>query len=512
MRTALARLGDLLRTLRQQRGLTQEQLASVIEPKTNRSAIAHFEQGLRLPKKEVFSAICTYFSIPDPDWKFLETVQATQIPTAAAETDNLPRIVAIAGIPGSGKSTLARGLSGRLNAVQLPTETPAKKYLGDLGVDRKRWAFETQLAFLCFNSLQLMQKARSGHRLVIDRSLQEDVHIFAQLFRDCGDIDERSFLLYQALADYFISETPEPDLYVFCDCPAPIAHRRIQARERSDIKMHSLEHLSQLEERYDKFIASKQAEGCLIFRLDSNNSDLRDVDTLAMSVETAIEYWKRSRKIPSQLAFQTLEESPVASSLSTVLSNPLSYPVAYIAAPFTGMTISAPEPEEGQLALFSTASPHGRIGKGRYRDTLIGISRTIESLGMRTILPHRDVNRWGDVTVLPSNVMSQCTAHVLACDLFVGILGNSSGSHYEFGIAIGAGIPSIVISCAEIQDSYLAQGVSALNGRSIALTCNSMREIPALFTRSDVRDFIVREVGMSLPPLADTNGGEKNER
>jgi transcriptional regulator with XRE-family HTH domain len=59
-------LGMLVKFFREHRSLTQQQLADIVG--TNRSAIAHLEQGLRLPDGDLLNAVCVYLDVPVPLW------------------------------------------------------------------------------------------------------------------------------------------------------------------------------------------------------------------------------------------------------------------------------------------------------------------------------------------------------------------------------------------------------------------------------------------------------------
>jgi transcriptional regulator with XRE-family HTH domain len=64
MRNALSNLGFLVRSFREQRGLTQEQLARQAG-NLPRTAVAHLEQGLRLPTADHLRSLAKYLSLPD---------------------------------------------------------------------------------------------------------------------------------------------------------------------------------------------------------------------------------------------------------------------------------------------------------------------------------------------------------------------------------------------------------------------------------------------------------------
>ncbi len=69
MAVSLQELGDQLRAAREDRRITQEQLAKAVTPPTNRSAIAHLEQGLRIASPEVLQAVCEHIGVPAKYWK-----------------------------------------------------------------------------------------------------------------------------------------------------------------------------------------------------------------------------------------------------------------------------------------------------------------------------------------------------------------------------------------------------------------------------------------------------------
>src|SRR5262245_51331885 len=74
MPTSAQKLGDIVRTFRTEKGLTQAQLAEQIQPATNRSLVAHLEQGRRVPDPDILTRICSHLGIPRTYWEpFLST-------------------------------------------------------------------------------------------------------------------------------------------------------------------------------------------------------------------------------------------------------------------------------------------------------------------------------------------------------------------------------------------------------------------------------------------------------
>lgn len=69
MAASLETLAELVRSRREARGLSQPALAQSIG--TNRSAIAHLEQGRRLPPRKVLESLCSSLDIASSDWASL---------------------------------------------------------------------------------------------------------------------------------------------------------------------------------------------------------------------------------------------------------------------------------------------------------------------------------------------------------------------------------------------------------------------------------------------------------
>lgn len=69
MPNSLQELGDHIQAAREGRQLSQQQLANAILPPTNRSAVAHLEQGRRLGDLAVLQRICEFLAIPGRFWK-----------------------------------------------------------------------------------------------------------------------------------------------------------------------------------------------------------------------------------------------------------------------------------------------------------------------------------------------------------------------------------------------------------------------------------------------------------
>ena len=76
--------------------------------------------------------------------------------------------------------------------------------------------------------------------------------------------------------------------------------------------------------------------------------------------------------------------------------------------------------------------------------------------------------------------------------MFIGVLGMSQGSHYEFGLARAFGKPALLIEVAELPTSYIAQGLSTLSKSLLRVHVESFEEVRGALTQPRVENFLRR--------------------
>lgn len=512
---AAHRLGQLIKAFRESRALSQDQLADQVRPSVSRTTVALLEQGRRLPSQRVIRRLCTFLEIPESLWIGYESFVVRQPIDAAVSS---LYYVAVAGIQGSGKTTLAKVLARMLQLTLLPENTRALHYLPDLRSNPERWAFETQLAFLSHKATRIADFLADGKGLVVDRTLEEDVNVFAALFYEEGHISERAYQTYRTLADHFLATLEPPELIIYCDCDVEVAHARIVQRQRHDAGLHSLDHLKKIQERYERWLQS--VRGSAIYRLDSERLDWTNraiAEAIARDVDIAgqlrnpddhlqLDFFTphQSRELPALSMLQLIQSPPLRTERRltppvSASSPPLPYPSVYIAAPFTAVA-GAPSASSKRRSLFPDDARHGQIPKGPYRRALLALSKALAQMGFATLLPHRDVNRWGRRALRPEDVMRLCTHHVQAADLFVGLLGGSHGSHYEYGLARGLDKPCIIVHAGDVRDSFMAEGLttSSTPDNLLVLKVDALKDVPRVFAGEPVREFLSRYFEMVL--------------
>jgi deoxyadenosine/deoxycytidine kinase len=422
------------------------------------------------------------------------------------------RYLCVSGMMGSGKTTLAKNIARALGYKYLPLAPKGAAYLDDLFDNPKRWAFDAQITFFSEKAVQIKEALDSGESVVVDRSLYEDAYIFAKYFYDNGHIDKRSFETFNNLAEHLIDGLYSPDLVIYCELDLEESIERIKNRAERKDGIYPAGHLENIYNRYlDWSNNYKESE---FVKIDSMEWDFRNknvVRKICMEIHKLIEYEEilseqidlfeddikvNNHGVVFEILLDTLNcnlkrmATSVKSKELAKFSVP-AYPYAYIAAPFTGVATEINPKMRTQLDIFESKPPHGELKAGGYRHALSRVSTILESLGLNVLLPHRDVNEWGKKTLNAYEVFSACSEHVINCDLFVGLLGQSNGAHYEYGLAKALNKPSIIVHCSELADSFIAEGIEA-EKNTLILSCEKANQIHKVLNSNQVTNFITK--------------------
>jgi hypothetical protein len=75
------------------------------------------------------------------------------------------------------------------------------------------------------------------------------------------------------------------------------------------------------------------------------------------------------------------------------------------------------------------------------------------------VLPHRDVSVWGETSRPIEIIVEHCVSEVKAADVLVAIAAESFGAHVEIGVALGVGLPVLLITSTSVPQSFFAGGL-----------------------------------------------------
>ena len=162
--------------------------------------------------------------------------------------------VAVAGNIGAGKSTLTQILADAFGWRPFFESVDDNPYLADFYEDMRRWSFNLQVFFLSSRFTHQKAIEAEGGSVVQDRSIYEDVEIFARNLSDMGLMDGRDYENYVDLFSIMTAYLRPPDLLVYLRASVPTLVSHIQSRGRAFESSIRLDYLERLNGLYEDWI------------------------------------------------------------------------------------------------------------------------------------------------------------------------------------------------------------------------------------------------------------------
>lgn len=186
--------------------------------------------------------------------------------------------VAIAGNIGAGKSSLTELLSGHFNWEAFYESVDDNPYLADFYDDMKRWSFNLQIYFLSSRFRKQKKMLEKYNTFVQDRTIYEDVEIFAKNLYQMGLMSERDHENYRALFTEMSSYLAPPKLLIYLRARVPTLVKQIQSRGRQYENTIRIDYLESLNVLYEKWVDEYPHEKLII---DTDDLDfVNDEDDL----------------------------------------------------------------------------------------------------------------------------------------------------------------------------------------------------------------------------------------
>lgn len=158
--------------------------------------------------------------------------------------------IAIEGVIGAGKTSLARLLSERHNARLVLEEFEDNPFLPKFYENKKRYAFQTQLAFLAsrFKQQQRMTSPDLFDEWLISDYIFEKDRIFARL-----NLDDDEMGLYDNIYGIMTGISAQPDLVIYIQSSVDRLMQNIEQRGRDYEKHITPDYLKDLSDSYNQF-------------------------------------------------------------------------------------------------------------------------------------------------------------------------------------------------------------------------------------------------------------------
>lgn len=212
------------------------------------------------------------------------------------------KYIAIEGVIGAGKTSLARKIKDKLNAQLIVEQFEVNPFLENFYLERKRYAFQTQMFFLVnrFKQQQeLNQENLFTEHLVCDYLFEKD-RIFAYL-----NLSGEELSLYESLFPLLSRTLRKPDLVVYLQSSVDRLMYNIKKRGRKIERNITRSYIEELSESYNHFFFRYNSTPLLIVNstdIDFVNSE-EDFEELFCQVlredRALVEYFQpESKRMP----------------------------------------------------------------------------------------------------------------------------------------------------------------------------------------------------------------------
>lgn len=180
------------------------------------------------------------------------------------------KYIAIAGNIGAGKSSLTSLLGKNFGWRTYFESVDDNPYLSDFYEDMRRWSFNLQIYFLSSRFQHQKKLMEITESIIQDRTIYEDVEIFAKNLHEMGLMSDRDYKNYCALFNEMVHYLQAPDLLIYLRAEVPTLVRQIQQRGREYENTIRIEYLERLNRLYEDWIDRYNQEKLII---DTDNLD-----------------------------------------------------------------------------------------------------------------------------------------------------------------------------------------------------------------------------------------------
>ena len=183
--------------------------------------------------------------------------------------NNKKIFISIAGNIGCGKSSLTKLLAKQFNWAPYFESVNDNPYLEDFYDNMSRWSFNLQIYFLAHRFNIHKEITEKPNSVVQDRSIYEDVEIFAKNLHKLKKMSDRDYETYKNLFTEMTSYLQPPDVLVYLKANIPTLLKQIRIRGREFEKEIDINYLQELNYSYETWIHSYNLGKKLIIETDN---------------------------------------------------------------------------------------------------------------------------------------------------------------------------------------------------------------------------------------------------
>lgn len=176
--------------------------------------------------------------------------------------------VSIAGNIGSGKSSLTNLIATELNWKPYYEKVNNNPYLKDFYDDMNRWSFNLQVYFLSHRFKTHKEILNKKTSVIQDRSIYEDVEIFARNLHKLGKMNKRDYDNYRKLFKEMTYFLKPPDLLIYLRATLPKLLKQIKLRGREFEQNIDAGYLDKLNTSYEDWIKDYKHGRILVIESD----------------------------------------------------------------------------------------------------------------------------------------------------------------------------------------------------------------------------------------------------
>ncbi|HCA41945.1 MAG TPA: deoxynucleoside kinase [Bacteroidetes bacterium] len=202
----------------------------------------------------------------------------------------MKKFISIAGNIGSGKSSLTELLAKDFNWIPYYESVSDNPYLEDFYSDMHRWSFNLQIYFLSHRFRIHKEIIERKESVIQDRSIYEDVEIFAENLYKLGRMSERDYANYKNLFAEMVSYLQPPDLLVYLRANTQTLKNQIKLRGRDFEKNIESSYLESLNSSYEKWMSEYNYGDSIIINTDNldfvNSTD--DLNYIKSKIEASL--------------------------------------------------------------------------------------------------------------------------------------------------------------------------------------------------------------------------------